>query len=135
MQPRAANDAAGIATEAWAPLAKGGDLLGDPVVTGLAEKHGRTPAQVVLRWHVQLDTIVIPKSVTPSRIAENIDVIDFDLDAEVELLKQDLREIFPEFSQAHVISVEVTSAARDWPAPPTACCWRLCRRGSTRATS
>ena len=82
VQPRAANDAAGIATEAWAPLAKGGDLLGDPVVTGLAEKHGRTPAQVVLRWHVQLDTIVIPKSVTPSRIAENIDVFDFDLDAE-----------------------------------------------------
>jgi diketogulonate reductase-like aldo/keto reductase len=79
---RAANDAAGIATEAWAPLAKGGDLLRDPVVTGLATKHGRTPAQVVLRWHLQLNTIVIPKSVTPSRIAENIDVLDFDLDAE-----------------------------------------------------
>jgi diketogulonate reductase-like aldo/keto reductase len=79
---RAANDAAGIATEAWAPIAKGGDLLRDPVVTGLAEKHERTPAQVVLRWHLQLDTIVIPKSVTPSRIAENIDVFDFDLDAE-----------------------------------------------------
>ena len=79
---RAANDAAGIATEAWAPLAKGGDLLRDPVVTGLAEKHERTPAQVVLRWHLQLHTIVIPKSVTPSRIAENIDVFDFDLDAE-----------------------------------------------------
>ena len=79
---RAANDAAGIATEAWAPIAKGGDLLRDPVVTGLAEKHERTPAQVVLRWHLQLHTIVIPKSVTPSRIAENIDVFDFDLDAE-----------------------------------------------------
>jgi diketogulonate reductase-like aldo/keto reductase len=79
---RAANDAAGVATEAWAPLAKGGDLLRDPVVTGLADKHGRTPAQVVLRWHLQLRTIVIPKSVTPSRIAENIDVFDFDLDAE-----------------------------------------------------
>jgi 2,5-diketo-D-gluconate reductase A len=78
---RAANDAAGIATEAWAPIAKGGDLLRDPVVTGLAEKHERTPAQVVLRWHLQLDTIVIPKSVTPSRIEENIDVFDFDLDA------------------------------------------------------
>jgi len=79
---RATNDTAGIATEAWAPLAKGGDLLRDPVVTRLAEKHGRTPAQVVLRWHLQLHTIVIPKSVTPSRIAENIDVVDFDLDAE-----------------------------------------------------
>ena len=79
---RAANDAAGIATEAWAPLAKGGDLLHDPVVTRLAAKHERTPAQVVLRWHLQLHTIVIPKSVTPSRIAENIDVFDFDLDAE-----------------------------------------------------
>jgi 2,5-diketo-D-gluconate reductase A len=79
---RAANDAAGIATEGWAPLAKGGDLLSDPVVTGLAEKHERTPAQVVLRWHLQLHTIVIPKSVTPSRIAENIDVFDFELDAE-----------------------------------------------------
>jgi diketogulonate reductase-like aldo/keto reductase len=79
---RAANDAAGVATEAWAPLAKGGDLLHDPVVTRLAEKHERTPAQVVLRWHLQLHTIVIPKSVTPSRIVENIDVFDFDLDAE-----------------------------------------------------
>jgi diketogulonate reductase-like aldo/keto reductase len=79
-ETRAANDAAGIATEAWSPLAKGGDLLGDPVVTALAEKHGRTPAQVVLRWHLQLGTIVIPKSVTPSRIEENLDVVGFDLD-------------------------------------------------------
>ena len=52
------------------------------MVTGLAATHDRTPAQVVLRWHLQLSTIVIPKSVTPSRIAENIDVLDFDLDAE-----------------------------------------------------
>ena len=77
---RAANTALGVATEAWAPLAKGGDLLGDPVLTALAERHGRTPAQVVLRWHVQRGTIVIPKSVTPSRIAENIDIFDFELD-------------------------------------------------------
>jgi diketogulonate reductase-like aldo/keto reductase len=79
---RAANDAAGIATEAWSPLAKGGDLLRDPVVTGLAEKHGRTAAQVVLRWHLQLGTIVIPKSVTPARIEENLDVVGFELDAD-----------------------------------------------------
>ena len=79
---RAANDAAGIATEAWSPLAKGGDLLRDPVVTGLAEKHGRTAAQVVLRWHLQLGTIVIPKSVTPARIEENLGVFGFELDAD-----------------------------------------------------
>lgn len=71
----------GIATEAWSPLAQGA-LLADPVVTGIAAKHGRTPAQVVLRWHVQLDNVVIPKSVTPSRIAENFAVSDFELDAD-----------------------------------------------------
>lgn len=77
---RAFHDEFGVKTEAWSPLAKGGALLTDTVVTGIAEKHGRTPAQVVLRWHVQQGTIVIPKSVTPSRIAENIAVFDFDLD-------------------------------------------------------
>ncbi|MCF2525960.1 aldo/keto reductase [Yinghuangia soli] len=70
----------GVRTEAWSPLAKGGALLTDPVVAGLAEKHGRSAAQVVLRWHVQLGNIVIPKSVTPARIAENIAVFDFALD-------------------------------------------------------
>ncbi|WP_202918880.1 aldo/keto reductase [Saccharothrix deserti] len=72
----------GIATEAWSPLAQGGALLSDPVITDIAAKHGRTPAQVVLRWHVQLDNIVIPKSVTPSRIAENFAVFDFRLDGD-----------------------------------------------------
>ncbi|APU16259.1 MULTISPECIES: aldo/keto reductase [Actinoalloteichus] len=67
-----------IITEAWSPLAQGG-LLTDPTITALAEKHGKTPAQVVLRWHIQLGNVVIPKSVTPSRIAENIDVFDFAL--------------------------------------------------------
>ncbi len=79
---REANAALGVATEAWAPLARGGDLLADPVLTELADKHGRTPAQVVLRWHLQLGTIVIPKSVTPERIKENIDVTGFELDDE-----------------------------------------------------
>ncbi len=79
---RAADDEAGVATEAWSPIAKGGELLADPVIVRLARKHSRTPAQVVLRWHVQLGTIVIPKSVTPARIAENIDVFDFELDDE-----------------------------------------------------
>ena len=77
-----ANEELGVATEAWSPIAKGGDLLADPVVTRLADKHGRTPAQVVLRWHLQLGTIVIPKSVTPARIAENLDVFGFELDDE-----------------------------------------------------
>ncbi|SHG14877.1 aldo/keto reductase [Streptoalloteichus hindustanus] len=72
----------GIATEAWAPLAQGGDLLTDPALAQVAEKHGRTPAQVVLRWHLQLGNIVIPKSVTPARIRENIAVFDFELDDE-----------------------------------------------------
>jgi diketogulonate reductase-like aldo/keto reductase len=70
----------GIATEAWSPLGQGKDLLDDPEVAALAAKHGVTPAQVVLRWHLQLGNVVIPKSVTPSRIRENIDVFGFELD-------------------------------------------------------
>ncbi len=68
----------GIATEAWSPLAQGA-VLEDGTVRGLAEKHRRTPAQVILRWHIQLGNIVVPKSVTPSRIRENIHVFDFEL--------------------------------------------------------
>lgn len=71
-----------IVTEAWSPLGQGKGLLEDPVIAELATKHGRTPAQVVLRWHLQLGNVVIPKSVTPSRIAENIDVFGFELDDE-----------------------------------------------------
>jgi diketogulonate reductase-like aldo/keto reductase len=69
----------GIVTEAWSPLARGGSLLAEPTVTGIAQKYDRTPAQVVIRWHLQLGNVVIPKSVTPSRIAENADVFDFEL--------------------------------------------------------
>jgi 2,5-diketo-D-gluconate reductase A len=79
---RRVNDELGVATEAWAPLAKGGDLLSDPAITRLADKHGVTPAQVVLRWHLELGTIVIPKSVTPARISTNIDLFGFELDDE-----------------------------------------------------
>ncbi|MFE2866797.1 aldo/keto reductase [Embleya sp. NPDC059259] len=68
-----------IATEAWSPLGQGGDLLADPVIAEVARAHGRTAAQVVLRWHLQLGNIVIPKSVTPSRIRENFEVFDFEL--------------------------------------------------------
>jgi 2,5-diketo-D-gluconate reductase A len=69
----------GIATEAWSPIAQGGELLTDGVLKELAEKYGKTPAQVVLRWHVQLGNIVFPKSMKPERMRENIDVFDFDL--------------------------------------------------------
>ena len=69
----------GIATEAWSPLGQGGALLADETVTALAAKYAQTPAQIVLRWHLQHGVIVIPKSVTPSRIAENIDVFGFEL--------------------------------------------------------
>ena len=67
-----------IATEAWSPLAQGA-LLDDPVVTSIAARLGRTPAQVILRWHLQQGRIVIPKSVTPARIRANLDVFGFDL--------------------------------------------------------
>ncbi|MDH6124690.1 aldo/keto reductase [Kitasatospora sp. GP82] len=72
----------GIATEAWSPLGQGKALLTEPALVKIAEKHGRTVAQVVLRWHLQSGVIAIPKSVTPSRIAENIDVTGFELDAD-----------------------------------------------------
>jgi 2,5-diketo-D-gluconate reductase A len=72
----------GIATEAWSPLGKGGDILQDETITGLAEKYGVTPAQVVIRWHLQIGNIVIPKSVTPQRIRTNFDVFDFELDSD-----------------------------------------------------
>ncbi|MFJ3669244.1 aldo/keto reductase [Streptomyces sp. NPDC090106] len=72
----------GIATEAWSPLGSGKGLLEVPAIVAVAQKHGRTPAQVVLRWHLQLGNVVIPKSVTPSRIKENIEVFDFSLDDE-----------------------------------------------------
>jgi 2,5-diketo-D-gluconate reductase A len=71
----------GILTEAWSPLGKG-QLLDDPVIDGIAAAHDRTPAQVVLRWHIQLGNVVIPKSVTPSRIQENFNVFDFELSAD-----------------------------------------------------
>ncbi|MFB7991742.1 aldo/keto reductase [Streptomyces sp. NPDC056002] len=85
LQQRAAREfhaEQGIATEAWSPLGQGKGLLEVPAIVAIAQKHGRTPAQVVLRWHVQLGNVVIPKSVTPSRIVENIDVFDFELDLE-----------------------------------------------------
>jgi 2,5-diketo-D-gluconate reductase A len=72
----------GIATEAWSPIGQGKGLLEDPTITEIAEAHGRSSAQVVLRWHVQLGNVVIPKSVTPSRIEENLALFDFELSDE-----------------------------------------------------
>jgi 2,5-diketo-D-gluconate reductase A len=71
----------GIATEAWSPIAQGA-ALDDPTITEVAEKVGQTPAQVVLRWHIQRSDIVFPKSVTPSRIKENFEIFDFELGSE-----------------------------------------------------
>ncbi|MGV0627073.1 aldo/keto reductase [Mycolicibacter minnesotensis] len=68
----------GIATAAWSPLGRG-DLLSDPTVTAVARRCGRTPAQVLIRWHLQLGNIVIPKSVHPERIVGNFEVFDFEL--------------------------------------------------------
>lgn len=68
----------GIATEAWSPLGQG-SMLADPIITAIAERHGKTPAQVLIRWHIQLGNIVIPKSVNPDRIASNFNVFDFEL--------------------------------------------------------
>ena len=72
----------GILTESWGPIGQGKGLLENEHVQEVARRRGRTPAQVVLRWHLQLGLVVIPKSVTPSRIAENIALFDFELDDE-----------------------------------------------------
>jgi 2,5-diketo-D-gluconate reductase A len=70
----------GILTESWGPLGQGKGLLESPQIVEVAQRKDRTPAQVVLRWHVQLGCVVIPKSVNPDRIRENINIFDFELD-------------------------------------------------------
>jgi 2,5-diketo-D-gluconate reductase A len=74
----AANRRLGVQVEGWSPLANG-RLLEEPSLQQIAAEHGRTVAQVVIRWHLQLGYVVIPKSVTPARIATNFDVFDFEL--------------------------------------------------------
>jgi diketogulonate reductase-like aldo/keto reductase len=85
----------GIVTEAWSPLARGGSVLTDPRIGAIAAAHGKTPAQVILHWHIQVGNVAIPKSVTPSRIAENLDVFGFTLTddevATIESLNADTR--------------------------------------------
>jgi diketogulonate reductase-like aldo/keto reductase len=76
----------GVATEAWSPLAQG-QVLDDPAIVRIAEAHGKTPGQTVIRWHLQLGNVVIPKSVTPKRIEDNFAVFDFELD------ESEMREI------------------------------------------
>jgi 2,5-diketo-D-gluconate reductase A len=76
---RAYDEEHGIGTQAWSPIAQG-EVLDDPVITGIADRLGRTPAQVVLRWHIQRGNIVFPKSTTPARIEENFELFDFQLE-------------------------------------------------------
>ncbi len=76
---REANARHGIVSESWGPLGRG-NLLADPVLGGIAEKHGRSIAQVMIRWHVQSGLVVIPKSSKPERIRANFDVFSFELD-------------------------------------------------------
>jgi 2,5-diketo-D-gluconate reductase A len=91
----------GIVTEAWSPLAQG-EVLDDPAITAIADAHGKTPGQVVIRWHLQLGNVVIPKSVTPERIEQNFDVFGFEL------------------SEAEMASIEALDAGhRTGPDPET----------------
>jgi 2,5-diketo-D-gluconate reductase A len=76
---RSYGEARGIATEAWSPIAQG-SVLDDPAITEIADKLGRSPAQIVLRWHIQRGSIVFPKSTTPARIRENLQLFDFELE-------------------------------------------------------
>ncbi|MHC1558169.1 aldo/keto reductase [Actinomycetospora sp. C-140] len=82
------DDRHGIATEAWSPIGQGKGLLDAPELAPIAEAHGKSAAQVVLRWHIQIGTIIFPKSVTPERVRENFDIFDFELSAdEMETIK------------------------------------------------
>jgi len=76
-EQRAYNSEQGIVTEAWSPLGAGNDLLENPTLAAIAAKYGKTSGQVVLRWHIDLGTVAIPRSANPGRIAENIDIFDF----------------------------------------------------------
>jgi 2,5-diketo-D-gluconate reductase A len=71
-----------IVTESWSPLGQGGALLSQPVLSQIAEKHGKSAAQVILRWHIQNQHVVIPRSSNPERITQNLNVFDFVLDAQ-----------------------------------------------------
>jgi diketogulonate reductase-like aldo/keto reductase len=89
-----------ILTECWSPLARGSDVREEPVVTAIADAHGVTPTQVVLRWHVQLGAVPIPKSSTPERQRENFDVFGFEL------------------SHAEIASISSLESGRLWGGDP-----------------
>jgi len=78
-EQRAYNTKQGIVTEAWSPLGAGNDLLENPTLAAIGAKYGKTPGQVVLRWHIELGVVAIPRSSNPDRIAQNIDIFDFEL--------------------------------------------------------
>src|SRR5690349_12207468 len=78
-EQRAYDSEQGIVTEAWSPLGAGNELLQEPTLVSIAGKYGKTPAQVVLRWHIELGNVAIPRSANPRRIAENINIFDFSL--------------------------------------------------------
>lgn len=80
-EQRAYHEAQGIVTESWSPLGQG-KMLKDPIISAIAAKHGRTPAQVIIRWHLDSGLVVIPKSANPERIAQNFEVFDFQLDGD-----------------------------------------------------
>ena len=77
--PRAYLAEHGIVAESWSPIGKGGDLLAEPAITAIAARHSRTPAQVVLRWHLEIGAVPIPKSTHPERLRQNLEVFDFAL--------------------------------------------------------
>jgi len=81
VETRAYNAEHGIVTESWSPLGSGSDLLTEPVITALAERYHKTPGQIVLRWHMELSLVAIPKSSSPQRLRANIDIFDFALSA------------------------------------------------------
>jgi 2,5-diketo-D-gluconate reductase A len=81
-EERAYHEAHGIVTESWSPLGAGGGLLTDPMIAAVAREHGRSPAQVVLRWHVQLGLVAIPRTSKAERLVENLDVFDFELSSD-----------------------------------------------------
>jgi diketogulonate reductase-like aldo/keto reductase len=81
-QLRAFHAEHGILTEAWGPLGQGRGLLEEPVVSRLAKEKGKSGAQIVLRWHIELGNVIIPKSLHPERLLENVNIFDFELEAD-----------------------------------------------------
>lgn len=95
-EQRAANKQYGVVTESWSPLGRASDVLQNPVIHGIAQRLGKTIAQVILRWHVEIDAVPLPKAGSPERQIENLSIFDFsltpqDLDAIATLAKPDGR--------------------------------------------